>query len=105
MMMKSATGNNIFLRKRFNIATDALKKIAMLIMKENSLAFFCEKCLLAKMHGVIKNDNVVNAALFGAFAFVMYDACFGVVVVFVTSLCYAVRHINILAVHKKCFIQ
>src|SRR6185312_6652566 len=56
-------------------------------------------------HGVIKNDNVVNAALLGAFSFIMYNAGFGVVVVFVACLCYTVRHIYILTIHKKGLIK
>ena len=43
--------------------------------------FFCKNC-----HGFIKNNDIVNAAFFSAFAFVMNNATLGKIIIFVSTL-------------------
>ena len=56
-------------------------------------------------HRVVKHENIVQAALFRAFAFIMNDPRFGEIVVLITCLGDAVRKVDIFAIHKELLIE
>ena len=65
----------------------------------------CKMFLGKNAHGIVKYNYVINAAFLGAFAFVVDDACLRKIVVMIVRFYNAIRNINILAIHKKGFIQ
>ncbi len=56
-------------------------------------------------HRLIEHAHIIQTAFFGAFPFVMDDACAGKIIIFITGLNDAVRKIDVFSVHKIGFIQ
>ncbi|KAF5040393.1 hypothetical protein DSECCO2_533930 [anaerobic digester metagenome] len=56
-------------------------------------------------HGIVKYKDIIGTAFFCALTFVMYDACFGKVIILVPGFQNTVRQVNVFAIHEKGLVK
>ncbi len=56
-------------------------------------------------HGAVEDKHIINAAFFGALAFVVDNPSVREIIVLITCLHNSIGQIDVFTVHKECFIE
>ena len=56
-------------------------------------------------HGIVKNKDIIHRTLFGTLSFIMDNLRVWEIIIVVTAKLYAVREVDVFAIHKKCFVE